>query len=476
MPPLQPTSGSRRPAERAPSSSPGRPRGQLGAGGHERRRQPGVDAADGRGRHPAVAAVDRRDAHAGRVALLVAGTLLIVLPVRGRGRATRLRVAGREQARPLRLTARWSVGSAVLVGARPRVAVPHAVKDGVSALTRGQRRRRSCSRCCCSWARHRPAGTARHGWRRLVGRSASVVAALLVVDVLALPVAACTVPATTLGGAPPSSAGSDVRRRHDDHRDGVRLAGWYLPSTTGAAVVLLHGPARRARRCSTRRSCWRGRFRRPGARRARARPQSRSRHGLRLARRRRRRGGSDVAQPHGRTSTRSGIALVGLSMGGEEAIGAAGADPRVRACRRRGGDRPPGRRPALAVGPSTAGEARRRRASRPRSTAVARLLATDAATDATARRGAAGRPRPVLLITAGNATDEQHAAADLRRAAPRVGAGLERCQVAAHTSGCAPRPSSGSSGSSAFLAAATADGARDLLPHPDRPARSRVQT
>ena len=114
--------------------------------------------------------------------------------------------------------------------------------------------------------------------------------------------------------------------------DGVTLSGWYLPSTNGSAVVLAHGiRGRRARRYSTRPPCW-------------------------LA--------ADTAIPlydargHGRSSGRamdfgwygdadvqgavtflgarpdvhSGrIAAVGLSMGGEEAIGAAATDPRIKA-------------------------------------------------------------------------------------------------------------------------------------------------
>lgn len=68
-----------------------------------------------------------------------------------------------------------------------------------------------------------------------------VVVAYVVVPTVAVAVAATRVPPTALGDERPADVGltaSDVTFRTPD---GVRLAGWYVPSANGDAVVLLHG-------------------------------------------------------------------------------------------------------------------------------------------------------------------------------------------------------------------------------------------
>jgi pimeloyl-ACP methyl ester carboxylesterase len=134
-----------------------------------------------------------------------------------------------------------------------------------------------------------------------------------------------------LGSRTPAEVGLEYRDVRFPAADGVTLAGWYLPSRNGAAVALLHGAG------STRSAVLD--------------------HAAVLAR-----GGYGVllfdARGHGESAgngmefgwygepdaegavnflstqadvTRDRVGLVGLSMGGEEAIGAAGRDDRVAA-------------------------------------------------------------------------------------------------------------------------------------------------
>jgi uncharacterized protein len=168
-------------------------------------------------------------------------------------------------------------------------------------------------------------------WRRIL-----VVPVLLVVVATAAPaigqaVAATTVPPTTVGSATPADRGLSFAEVTFPTADGVALAGWYIPSRNHAAVVMLHGAG------STRSSVLdhavvlahhgygvllfdaRGHGRSAG----RAMDFGWS-------------GDQDVAAAVSFLQTRPDvddelIAAVGLSMGGEEAIGAAAGDPRIRA-------------------------------------------------------------------------------------------------------------------------------------------------
>ncbi|HET8987454.1 MAG TPA: alpha/beta fold hydrolase [Humibacillus sp.] len=174
-------------------------------------------------------------------------------------------------------------------------------------------------------------------WRRgrLAGRL--IVAPLVVVLVasaaltLGQAVAATVVPRAPLGTQSPESVGLTYEDVTALTADGVRLAGWYVPSRNGAAVVLCHGA---------------------GSTRSSVLP-----HAAVLASR-----GYGVlmvdARGHGESDGRAmdfgwygdldvraavdvlthrpdvvdgRIAVVGLSMGGEEAIGAIGEDDRIRA-------------------------------------------------------------------------------------------------------------------------------------------------
>lgn len=173
---------------------------------------------------------------------------------------------------------------------------------------------------------------ARGGWRRwLVTIPGILVAVVLATAVLGQAVGLTTVPATRVGQTSPGSVGLDYRDVEFSTPDGVTLSGWYVPSRNGAAVALLHGA---------------------GSTRSAVLP-----HAVVLAR-----NGYGVllfdARGHGRSEGRamdagwygdedlrgaitflaaqadvdpSRIGAVGMSMGGEEAVGAVAAEPKLRA-------------------------------------------------------------------------------------------------------------------------------------------------
>lgn len=169
------------------------------------------------------------------------------------------------------------------------------------------------------------------GWWRLLVIPGALGLLVFVLYPLTVAVNATNRPVTPLGPGRPSDHGlayEDVVIRTVDD---VHLSGWYVPSRNGAAVVVLHGAG------STRSAVLR--------------------HGTILARR-----GYGVLMPdtrgHGRSEGRAmdlgwygdadidaavtflaarpdvdpeRIGLVGLSMGGEQAIAATGSDPRIKA-------------------------------------------------------------------------------------------------------------------------------------------------
>ncbi|MEI8406506.1 MULTISPECIES: alpha/beta hydrolase [unclassified Kribbella] len=254
-------------------------------------------------------------------------------------------------------------------------------------------------------------------WRRVL-----VVPALLAVVATAAltigpAVAATNVPPTTVGSTTPADRRLAFEEVAFLTTDGVALAGWYIPSGNRAAVVLLHGAG------STRSSVLE--------------------HAVVLARH-----GYGVllfdARGHGRSDGRAMdfgwygdqdvsaavsflqtrpdvddelIAAVGLSMGGEEAIGAAASDRRIRAVVAEGAtNRVPadrawlsdefGWRGALQEGLDwlTYG--------------IADLLTDTDQPLALRDAVAAGAPRKVLLIAAGNRADEGNAGRYIKSASP----------------------------------------------------------
>jgi fermentation-respiration switch protein FrsA (DUF1100 family) len=166
--------------------------------------------------------------------------------------------------------------------------------------------------------------------RRTLSAAAVALATIGVAFVVSLPVAVTNVPRVSIGDTP-EDAGLAYESVELTSPEGVRLAAWYVPSANGAAVALLHGA---------------------GSTRSNVLPQA-----VTLARR-----GFGVllldARGHGESSGRAmdfgwhgdddiaaataylatrpevdagRIGVVGLSMGGEEAIGATATNPLIRA-------------------------------------------------------------------------------------------------------------------------------------------------
>ena len=278
------------------------------------------------------------------------------------------------------------------------------------------------------------AGSVRRWWRLVILPLAVVVAPVLVY-VLAVPFAVTTVPPTEADRTP-GAVGLDHREVRLPTRDGVELAASYVPSGNGAAVVLLHGSG------STRSSVV-----------DQAAVLAAHGYGVLLLDARGHgdsggramdwgwHGDEDVAaamtfleaQPE---VTGGRIAAVGLSRGGEEALGAAAADARVRAVVAEG---------ATGRGAFDLGWLSDVYGWRGAVTEAAKWLQTSlvellsGAERPVALREAVGAASSVLLVTAGDRPDEQHAAEVLRRAAP------DRVQVwvvpgGSHTGGLRTAP------------------------------------
>jgi pimeloyl-ACP methyl ester carboxylesterase len=220
--------------------------------------------------------------------------------------------------------------------------------------------------------------------------------------------------------------------------DGVALSAWYVPSTNRSAVVLLHGSgSTRTATLAQAEVLARHGY---GALLVDARGQGRSGgHAMDLGWYGDRDVRAAVAFLLHRPDVDPGrIAVLGLSMGAEEAIGAAAAEPAIRA--------------VVAEG-ATARTAADKSGWLPHGLAGAVQRGLDWLTYATTDLlSAASAPRSLhdavtratgtrfLLITAGNEPDETQAAAYLRGAAP------DRVQVwrvagASHTHGLVAQPS-----------------------------------
>ena len=169
-----------------------------------------------------------------------------------------------------------------------------------------------------------------HRWWRLALLPAALVVLQLVLSA-ALAVMYAVVPPTELGAGTPSDEGLDHRDVTFRTSDGVELSAWLVPSRNGAAVVLRHGAG--STRTDTLRQAGVLADHGYGVLLVDARG-----HGLSGGT------GMDLGWYGDLDTTAavtflagqddvvpSRIGVVGLSMGGEEAIGAAGVDPRIRA-------------------------------------------------------------------------------------------------------------------------------------------------
>ena len=277
----------------------------------------------------------------------------------------------------------------------------------------------------------------RGGVRRAVAGAGTLIGSALVVMTVAPAVVATNVPHPDIGAAP-TTVGLAYEEVTITTSDGVRLAGWYVPSSNGAAVVLRHGS---------------------GSTRSNVLPEADvlARHGFGvLMVDARGHGGSggramdfgwhgdaDIAAATaflaGRDDVdRNRIAVVGSSMGGEEGIGASASDRLIRAVVAEG---------AMARTAADKGwlsdEYGVRGWFQEQVEAVQYWLAdrlTSASSPVALRSAvAASGTTRYLLITAGAVPDEANAAAYIAGAAPDR---VETWNVpdAAHTDGLAVAP------------------------------------
>lgn len=264
------------------------------------------------------------------------------------------------------------------------------------------------------------------GGRRLTdlpGRRRFVAVPVLVLTVAVIvwntmpAVLATNVPPIARGPDRPADHGLDAEDVRFEAADGTELAAWYVPSQNGAAVVLRHGAGSTA-----------------DANLAQAAAIAGHGYGVLVT----------DARGHGESGGRAmdfgwfgdrdiegavdflvgrpeidptRIGVVGFSMGGEEAIGAFAADPRIRTVVAEGAT---GRTDADQVWFADV-YGWRGRLQQPLEWVEFTL--TDLLTEASkptslADAAAASAPRRLLLVTAGNVPDELHAAEHVRAAAP----------------------------------------------------------
>ena len=292
-------------------------------------------------------------------------------------------------------------------------------------------------------------------WPRVVASAVGVMVVTAIVALVVGPaVAATNVPRPDLG-ATPAEVGLTSESLMIPTTDGVRLAAWYVPSRNGAAVVLLHGAG------STRSNVL-----------DEAVVLADAGFGVLLvdARGHGESGGramdfgwygeQDVAAAVEVLAARpdvdpARIGVVGLSMGGEQALGASGADRRIRAVVAEG-----------ATARSAADEAWLSDEFGVQGWFQEQLewvqdRVTDLLTDAPlpgASRVAVESTEETryLLITAGEVPDEAHSAAFVAAGAP------DRVEVwtvptARHVGGLEARPDEWSDRVTTFLAGALAD-------------------
>jgi dienelactone hydrolase len=259
---------------------------------------------------------------------------------------------------------------------------------------------------------------ARRGWLRwALTLPALVVAVLLSTAVLGQAVALTSVPPTAIGTTTPADRGLVYRDVEFPSVDGVRLSGWYVPSRTGAAVALLHGAG------STRSAVLDHAVVLAGAGLGVLLFDARG-HGLS--------GGTAMdAGWHGDADLGGALSFlvgqsdvdatrlgaVGLSMGGEEAIGAAASDPRLLAVVAEGAtNRVPGDKAWLSDVHGWRGAI-----TEPVDWLVYNLadLLSPASQPITLRAAAQAADRPMLLIAGGAMPDELNAARYIQAGAPR---------------------------------------------------------
>jgi dienelactone hydrolase len=351
-----------------------------------------------------------------------------------------------------RLRGAVAFGAGLLAtGSGVGIGVPHVAKSGLVGLTVAGMLSLAAGFVLLGSGAVTLIASVRLRWRVPVTLALLVVVAVAV-GTLGPAVAATNVPETELGTATPATLGLTYSDVEFETPDGVLLSGWYLPSRSRAALVLLHGAG------STRSSVL-----------AHAEVLARHGYGVLLfdARGHGRSGGramdfgwygdEDIAGALSYLQRRSDVdsdrlAAVGMSMGGEAAIGAAAGDERIKAVVAEGATN--------RVGGDTAwlSDEFGWRGTIQERLEWLRYGTTDLLTDARkpitlhdAVREAS--PRPVLLIAAGDVADEPKAARYIQSAAPDT---VERWVVpdSGHTDGLATDPEAWEARVIHFLAAA----------------------
>lgn len=215
---------------------------------------------------------------------------------------------------------------AVGVGLGPR----HYAKEGLGVTALVGFVLLAAGLAAAVWASLRILGAVRRRWWVLV-IPLLLVATYLSLWTLGQAVAASYPPRPELGERTPADLGVTYRDVSFPSSDGVDLAGWYVPTRNGAAVVLMHGAG------STRSGVLEHAavlaangygvllFDARGHGESEGQGQDFGWYGESDAR-----GAVDFLTGQPKVSP-ARVGLVGLSMGGESAIGAAGADDRVAA-------------------------------------------------------------------------------------------------------------------------------------------------
>jgi len=308
---------------------------------------------------------------------------------------------------PVLATAEVAVGM-VLVGVGLGTGVPWAANVGLAPVTVASVLALVCGLALLvggMWALGKRLG---RGGRWLLV-PATLATTLIVTYVVAVPVAVVAAPRADIGSRTPADQGLTFRSMQMPSRSGEVLAGWYVPTLNGAAVVLRHGSS--ASRTSVLDHA-----------------AVLARHGYGVLLTDARGHGMSTGRPmawgwHGDDDVYaaidvlkstpgvdpSRIGVVGLSMGGEEALGAAAFDQRIRAVVAEGAT---GRSPAdlgwLATAYGWRGQMTL--AVRTAQSALVDLISDASPPTSLGLAVSAMSPRPVLLVAAGEVADEQYAA------------------------------------------------------------------
>lgn len=312
---------------------------------------------------------------------------------------------------------RWVVRLAVLftgvsvlavgVGLGPR----HLVKEGLSLPAVAGFVLVAAGLVASAWMTIRILADIRRRWWPLV-IALLVVATYLALWTLGQAVAASYAPRPELGGRTPADLGLAYRDVTFASSDGEELAGWYIPTRNGAAVVLLHGAGSTRSGVLEQAALLAGHgygvllFDGRGHGESAGRAMDFGWYGESDAC-----GAVDFLTQQ-RGVSPEGIGLLGLSMGGEQAIGAAGVDERVAAVVAEGATNRVAADKEYLDAYGVRGELQQRVDA---VTYWFTGLLTAAPEPSSLRQSvsrAAARPDPTrfLLITAGEVPDEGHAA------------------------------------------------------------------